>query len=108
MAIAGHPCPPMFQVATRTAEEELIRLRTQFLRPWHVILHNDSVHWAHDVANWLVASVPGLSSQDAWQITEQAHNTGHAVVITCPKEEAELYQERLQSYELTVTIEPAE
>jgi ATP-dependent Clp protease adaptor protein ClpS len=108
MAIAGHPCPPHFQVATRTVEEELIRQRTQFLRPWHVILFNDNVHLANDVASWLVASVPGLSSQDAWQITLQAHNTGQAVIITCPREEAELYQERLQSYGLTVSIEPAE
>ena len=107
MAIAVHS-PLRLQVATRPAEEDLIRLRTQFLRPWHVILHNDDVHWAHDVARWLVASVPGLSGQDAWQITEQAHKTGQAVIITCPKEEAELYHERLQSYGLTVSIEPAE
>ncbi len=108
MAIAGHPGLTHFQVATRTAEEELIRLRTQFARPWHVILHNDDVHFANDVASWLVASVPGLSSQDAWLITLQAHNTGQAVVTTCPRDEAELYQERLQNYGLTVTIEQAE
>jgi ATP-dependent Clp protease adapter protein ClpS len=108
MAIAVHPCPPHSQVATRPAEEKLIRLRTQFNRLWHCILHNDNVHWAHDVASWLVASVPGLSSQDAWQITEQAHNTGQAVIITRPREEVELYQERLQGYGLTISIEPAE
>jgi ATP-dependent Clp protease adaptor protein ClpS len=106
--ITVHLCSSRLQVATKTAEEKLIRLRSQLLRPWHVILHNDDVHLADDVASWLVASVPGLSSQDAWLITLQAHNTGQAVIITCPKEEAELYQERLQSYGLTITIEKAE
>lgn len=108
MAITVGLLRPRLQVATRTAEEELIKLRTKFLRPWHVILHNDNIHWAHDVAKWLVEAVPGLSSQDAWQITEQAHTTGQALVITCPREEAELYQDRLVSFQLTVTIEPAE
>lgn len=95
MTIAVRLCPLRLQVATDPAQEELIRLRAQLLRPWHVILHNDDIHFADDVARWLVASVPGLSSQDAWQITLQAHNTGQAVITTCPREEAELYQERL-------------
>ena len=107
MATVQLASPARLQVVAPPAEEELIRLRTQLLRPWQVILHNDSIHWAHDVARWLVASVPGLSSEDAWQITLEAHNTGRAVVITCPREAAELYHERLQSYGLTVTIEQA-
>ena len=35
-----------------------------------------------------------------------AHVHGKAVVIVCPKEVAEYYQERLLSYNLTATIEP--
>ena len=35
-----------------------------------------------------------------------AHLTGSAIVIVCPKEAAEYYQERLLSYGLTATIEP--
>ena len=36
-----------------------------------------------------------------------AHTNGQATVITCAKEEAELYRERLQSFGLTATIEQA-
>jgi ATP-dependent Clp protease adapter protein ClpS len=35
----------------------------------------------------------------------EAHNTGQAVVITCPLEQAELYRDRIRSYGLGVTIE---
>ncbi len=35
-----------------------------------------------------------------------AHLTGSAVVIVCPKEAAEYYQERLTGYGLKTTIEP--
>jgi ATP-dependent Clp protease adaptor protein ClpS len=35
-----------------------------------------------------------------------AHLTGSAVVVVCPKEIAEYYQERLLGYGLTATIEP--
>jgi ATP-dependent Clp protease adaptor protein ClpS len=35
-----------------------------------------------------------------------AHLTGSAVVVVCPKEIAEHYQERLLGYGLAATIEP--
>jgi ATP-dependent Clp protease adaptor protein ClpS len=35
-----------------------------------------------------------------------AHLTGSAVVVVCPKEIAEYYQERLLGYGLAATIEP--
>ena len=35
-----------------------------------------------------------------------AHLTGSAVLVTCPKETAEHYQEQLLSYDLTATLEP--
>jgi ATP-dependent Clp protease adaptor protein ClpS len=37
----------------------------------------------------------------------EAHNSGQAVVIVCPLEQAEYYQQRLQTYGLTVTIRRA-
>jgi ATP-dependent Clp protease adaptor protein ClpS len=100
--------PPISQLATQIEEEQLLVLRARLGRHWQVILHNDDIHLANDVARWLVESIPGLSTQDAWDITILAHNTGKAIVISCPKEEAELYQERLLNHSLTVTIEPLE
>jgi ATP-dependent Clp protease adaptor protein ClpS len=37
----------------------------------------------------------------------EAHEHGRAVVIECPKEAAEHYRARLESFGLTATIEPA-
>jgi len=70
-----------------------------------VILHNDNVHLFNDVADAIVKSVPGLSAQQAWDITLDAHVTGRSVVISCVLELAELYQERLQTFGLTISIE---
>lgn len=86
--------------------EEQVRPNIQLLPPWDLILHNDQVHWAHDVVAALVQTIPGLTPQSAWDITCQAHLVGSALVITCPRELAELYQERLQGFGLTITVEP--
>jgi len=52
-------------------------------------------------------SVVSLSVERAAEIMLEAHNHGSATVITCPKEAAEHYRDRLESYSLTATIEPA-
>jgi ATP-dependent Clp protease adaptor protein ClpS len=91
---------------SQTEAEELVRPGVQLLPPWDLILHNDQVHWAHDVVAALVQTISGLVPQRAWDITWEAHSTGQALVISCPRELAELYQERLQGFGLTITIEP--
>jgi ATP-dependent Clp protease adaptor protein ClpS len=94
--------PGQLQVKT----DEVVRPIVLLLPPWCVILHNDNVHLANDVADAIVQSVPGLSAQQAWEITLEAHYTGRSVVISCPRELAELYQERLQTFGLMISIEP--
>jgi ATP-dependent Clp protease adaptor protein ClpS len=42
-----------------------------------------------------------------FQDAEEAHRVGQAVVKSCHKELAELYEDRLQTEGLTVSIEPA-
>lgn len=82
--------------------------RQQFvLPPYAVILHNDDVHAMVEVIQALRRSIPGLSAMKATRIMLEAHNSGQAVVIVCPLEQAEYYQQRLQTYSLTVTIRPA-
>ena len=58
-------------------------------------------------ANRMAKSVPGLGIGKSVRIMLEAHNSGRAVVIVCPLEPAELYRDRLESYKLTATIEPA-
>lgn len=86
--------------------EELMRLRTKLLPPYNLILFNDDYNEMPYVVAVLLRTINRLSPREAEQIMLTAHLTGSAVVVTCPKETAEHYQERLLSYGLTATIEP--
>jgi len=74
---------------------------------WKVLLHNDDVHDMPYVVQALRKAVPGLRVQEAIQIMLQAHLKGVGLVRICPREEAEYYQERIQSFGLAASIEPA-
>jgi ATP-dependent Clp protease adaptor protein ClpS len=86
--------------------EEIVRRHTQLLPPYKVVLFDDDYNEMNYVVFALLQSVNNLSPQEAEHIMLTAHLTGSAVVIVCPKEAAEYYQERLLSYGLTATIEP--
>ena len=66
----------------------------------------------HDLAhNPAIASAPVTAAADrvrrAARIMLEAHVKGVALVIVCPKEQAEFYCERLASFGLTATMERA-
>jgi len=94
--------PPRLQ----TRPEEITRQRAQILPPYKVILFDDDYNEMNYVIFALLHAVNHLSSQEAEHIMLTAHLTGSAIVIVCPREEAEYYQERLLTYGLTATIEP--
>ena len=83
-----------------------MRPRLAFAPRWKVLLHNDDVHDMVYVVQSLRKAVPGVTVQEAMQIMLQAHLTGVGLVRVCPREEAEYYQERIQSFGLGCTIEP--
>ncbi len=93
---------PRLQVET----EELTRLRSKILPPYKVVLFNDDYNDMDYVVAVLLHSINNLSRSQANRIMLTAHLMGSAVVVVCPKETAEYYQERLLSYGLTATIEP--
>lgn len=90
----------------RTEPEEIVHRRAQLLPLYKVILHNDDYNEMVYVVFALHHAVNNLTLSEAEQIMLTAHLTGTAVVIVCPKEVAEYYQERLLGYNLTATIEP--
>jgi ATP-dependent Clp protease adaptor protein ClpS len=90
-------------ITRRPREEEI----AQILPPYAVILHNDDVNEMTYVVRSLLICVPELTTERATEIMLEAHLQGHARVITCPLERAELYRDRLQSRGLTATIEKA-
>ncbi len=76
--------------------------------PYKVLLHNDDHNDMDYVVKALIKSVPSLSEEEAIQIMITAHEENTAVVIVCPQETAEYYQERILTFGITATIEPDE
>ena len=97
----------MPETGTRPGTAPDVERRQRLLPPYAVILHNDDVHDMLEVVQALRRSIPGLGAMKAMRIMLEAHHSGRAVVIVCPLEEAEFYQQRLQTYGLTVTVAPA-
>ena len=74
--------------------------------PWSVILHND---WENSMVRVVVILrkvIPGMTLKKATKIMWEAHTAGKALVKSCHKELAELYEARLLEKGLTVSIEP--
>lgn len=94
-------------VMSTTETERIERTLQEILPPYSVILYNDDHHAMDYVVAALVKSVSSLSTVEAEGIMFEAHNTGRAVVITCPLEQAELYRDRINTFGLGVTIEKA-
>ncbi len=79
----------------------------QPLPPWKVLLHNDDKNDVPFVVKTIMELTP-LKEQDAKLRTEEANDTGVALLLTTHRERAELYKDQFESKGLTVTIEPAE
>lgn len=75
---------------------------------YKVLLHNDDHNSMDHVVAALLKSVPQLSTDRAVAIMFEAHDQGVALVTAAPREHAEFYQERLLSFGLTATLEPAD
>lgn len=75
--------------------------------PWNVVLHNDWDNSMPKVVLILRRAIPGMTLAKAARIMYEAHTTGRAVVKSCHRELAELYEERLLAEGLTASIEKA-
>lgn len=98
------PTAPVRPAPTPDTGEDTSR-RQRLLPPYKVILHNDEHNSMDHVVESLRKAVPGMTLGKAVAIMWEAHTAGKAVVIACPLELAELYQQRLISFGLTATIE---
>src|SRR5918998_4919754 len=104
---AGNARMPLSMTATKIKKDERTRTGNKVKRelPWNVILHNDWDNSMPRVVIILKKIIPGMSFEKAARIMFQAHTSGQALVKSCHRELAELYEERLQAEGLTVTIE---
>jgi len=83
---------PEIGVTTRPRERE--ETQTRLLPPYNVILENDDYHSFEFVIE-VLRKVLGCSEQRAFQLTEEAHTKGRAVIWSGPKEVAELKVEQV-------------
>lgn len=94
-------------VSDTPVRESEVRSIEETLPPYWVVLHNDDHNTMDHVVHALLVSVPELDVEQAAQVMLVAHLRGHADVIACPLERAELYRDRLKSHGLIATIRKA-
>jgi ATP-dependent Clp protease adaptor protein ClpS len=69
---------------------------------YKVIVLNDDVNTFKHVAECLLKYIPGMTSDRAWELTNQVHYEGQAIVWVGPQEQAELYHQLLGRAGLTM------
>lgn len=91
--------------ATATPLNVEATIRTQPLRPWKIIVHDDDVNTYSHVIRAFVEIVR-MDSESAYRHTVEVDTQGLSIVAITHKERAELVAEQLQARTLTVSIEP--
>ncbi|TVP68829.1 MAG: ATP-dependent Clp protease adapter ClpS [Leptolyngbya sp. LCM1.Bin17] len=69
---------------------------------YKIIVLNDDFNTFQHVAECLVKYIPGMVSDRAWDLTNQIHHEGQAVVWVGPLEQAEMYHTQLSRAGLTM------
>jgi len=69
---------------------------------YKVIVLNDDFNTFQHVAECLIKYIPGMTSDRAWELTNQVHYEGQAIVWVGPQEPAELYHQQLRRAGLTM------
>ncbi len=69
---------------------------------YKIIVLNDDFNTFEHVAKCLLTYIPGMSSENAWELTNQIHFEGQAIVWVGPQEQAELYHQQLRRAGLTM------
>lgn len=98
----------MASTKTKQAKRTKTGNKSRTEPPWNVILYNDWDNSMPRVILVLKKIIPGMTIKKAAKIMYEAHSKGQAVVKSCHKELAELYEERLYKAGLSVSIEPTD
>lgn len=67
-----------------------------------VIVLNDDFNTFQHVSDCLLKYIPGMTPDRAWELTNQVHFDGQAIVWIGPQEQAELYHQQLRREGLTM------
>jgi len=69
---------------------------------YKIIVLDDYFNTFGHVHDCLVKYIPGMTSDRAWELTNQVHYEGQAIVWVGPQEQAELYHQQLSRAGLTM------
>lgn len=75
-------------------------------QPWHVLIFNDPVNLMSYVT-LIIRRVFGYPRETAERMMLDVHHKGQCVVWTGPREQAELYVQQLQGYQLLSAMKKA-
>jgi ATP-dependent Clp protease adaptor protein ClpS len=83
--------------ATITKQKEKRRKKPKRLPPYHVLLWNDDDHsFAYVIA--MMQTLFGHPPTKGYQIAEEVHLRGRAIVLTTTKEHAELKRDQIHAF----------
>lgn len=92
----------MTQTIAAPKQQQVQQTRRQLYPNYKVIVLNDDVNTFEHVAKCLITYIPNMTSDRAWELTEQIHFEGQAIVWVGPQEQAELYHMQLKRAGLTM------
>jgi ATP-dependent Clp protease adaptor protein ClpS len=69
---------------------------------YKVIVLNDDFNSFEHVSDCLLKYIPAMTEELAWELTNQVHHEGLAIVWTGQQEQAELYHAQLKQAGLTM------
>jgi ATP-dependent Clp protease adaptor protein ClpS len=67
-----------------------------------IIVLDDDFNTFEHVQTCLLTYIPGMNKEYAWELTNQVHFEGRAIVWVGPQEQAELYHQQLRRAGLTM------
>jgi len=94
--------PQAVSSAPTIAPEKTRQTTRQSYPNYKIIVLNDDFNTFEHVAECLIKYIPGMDSDRAWELTNQVHHDGQAVVWVGPLEQAELYHTQLTRAGLTM------
>ncbi len=87
--------------------ETVTKEKTQLDSPWSVVVYDDPVNLMSYVT-WVFMKVLGYAKEKAEIMMLEVHQLGRSVVWTGTREQAEIYTQQLQAYQLQASMEKAE
>ncbi len=88
--------------APTIAPEKSSKVVSKLYPNYKVIVLDDDFNTFQHVAECLMKYIPGMTGDRAWELTNQVHYEGQAIVWVGPQEQAELYHQQLRREGLTM------